>query len=61
MLLLALWMLEMLPETEDPLHPFGSLVAMATVCSFAICLLSTYFNQKHFWSFYISSDFNSNC
>lgn len=52
-------MLVMLPEAEAPLHPFGSPVAMATVCSFMICLLSTYFNQKRFWSFYIFSDFNS--
>lgn len=54
------WMLVTLPKAEAPLRPFGSPVAMATVCSFMIWLLSTSLNQKRFWSFYIFSDFNSN-
>lgn len=48
------------PQAEAPLRPFGSPVAMATVCSFMICLLSTSLNQKCFWSFYIFSVFHSN-
>lgn len=50
----------MLLKAEAPLHPFGSPVAMVTVCSFIICLLSTSLNQKCFWRFYIFSDFHSN-
>lgn len=50
----------MLLKPEALLCPFGSPIAMATVCRIMACLLSTSLNQKCFWSLYIFSDFYSN-